>query len=260
MDKNKKQIEFNAKNVKVFTGWLKRFSSIENSLLLEIDTQTSKFIAKTYNDEKSVVKMSSINFDGAGLLTSAPIESKRIKVGIFNIPRLIKIMDQFNDVEFNIVIEYQEITDGNEKQYAAEKILLKNKQLKMNVDCTSLGIFKYISDDLFTGTIAAVTPITTFNLSKTNIEKINNLNNLDNENKFMTYSINSGKTLVAGKSFELEIEENKSKENASISVFKEQYSNIDIENYIVTLSEDRLVFTSTDSDTVSVISRAENQD
>ena len=37
----KKSIEFSAKNVKEFTGWLKRFASIDNSLLLEIDEKTS---------------------------------------------------------------------------------------------------------------------------------------------------------------------------------------------------------------------------
>jgi hypothetical protein len=50
----KKTIEFTAKNVKAFTGWLKRFSTIDKSLLLEIDQATSTFIAKTYNEERSV--------------------------------------------------------------------------------------------------------------------------------------------------------------------------------------------------------------
>ena len=37
----KKTIEFTAKNAKNFTNWLKRFSPIDNSLLLEIDEKTS---------------------------------------------------------------------------------------------------------------------------------------------------------------------------------------------------------------------------
>ena len=88
---SKKTLEFTAKNAKAFTAWIKRFSSIDNTLLLEVDRSNSIFIAKTYNEEHSVVKMSSIKFDEAGFTVKDGTESKRVKVGIFNIPRLIKI-------------------------------------------------------------------------------------------------------------------------------------------------------------------------
>ena len=174
----KKTVEFTAKNVKAFTGWLKRFSTIDNSLLLEIDQQKSMFIAKTYNEERSVVKMSSIKFDEAGLAATVTKDPKRVKVGIFNIPRLIKIMDQFNDVEFTITIEYQEMINEADTQYAGEKILLKNKNLKMNVDCTSLNIFKYIPDQLFVDSIATIQTIGSFELPKAVLENINSLNGI----------------------------------------------------------------------------------
>lgn len=251
----KKSVEFTAKNVKAFTGWLKKFTSIDNSLLLEIDEKTLTFIAKAYNEERSVVKMSSIQFDDAGLTTKISKESKRIKVGIFNVPRLIKIFDQFNDAEFTLTINYQDlISEDSSVQYAAETILLKNKSLKMNVDCTSLNIFKYISDDLFQKTIAATEVADTFELTKLNLEKINSLCILDNEHKFMDFKFVENKVYVSGKTFEYLIEEKDNLKNASLSVFKSQYSNIDIENYEVDLGDDRLIFKSKDSDTICVLS------
>lgn len=256
----KKTIEFTAKNVKAFTSWLKRFSTIDNSLLLEIDQKKSMFVAKTYSEDRSVVKLSSIKFDEAGLVTPASKETKRIKVGIFNIPRLIKTMDQFNDEEFSLVIEFQEIVSDTETQFAGEKILLKSKSLKMNLDCTSLNIFKYLSDELFTTQIASIDePIASFNLTKPTIEKVNILNNLDNENKFMEFVLANGNISVAGKSYDLLIE-TKKVADSKISVFKDQYSMLDVENYDVTLGEDRLVFKSKDSETTTVISKAEDQD
>jgi hypothetical protein len=42
------KLEFSAKNVSAFSTWLKKFSSIDNSLLLEIDEDKNIFIAKTY--------------------------------------------------------------------------------------------------------------------------------------------------------------------------------------------------------------------
>jgi len=259
MATNKKTVEFTAKNVKAFANWLKRFSAIDNSLLLEIDPVNSNFIAKTYNEERSVVKMSSIKFDDAGLTAKATKDTKRIKVGLFNIPRLTKIMDQFNDVEFTLTIEYQELISDTDSQYAAEKILLKNKFLKMNVDCTSLNIFKYIPDELFTGTIATIDAIGAFNLTKANLEKINVLNNLDNDHRFMEFKFKGGEINVSGKTYELLIEEKKLSD-ADLSIFKDQYTALDVENYTVDMGEDRLVFTSTDSNTITVISKAEDKD
>jgi hypothetical protein len=260
MATNKKTIEFTAKNVKAFTGWLKRFSLIDNSLLLEIDQVKSLFIAKTYNEEHSVVKMSSIKFDEAGLTAKVNSDTKRIKVGIFNIPRLIKVIDQFSDVEFTFTIEYQELIGDNDTQYAAEKILLKNKFLKMNVDCTSLNIFKYMTDSFFTDNIATIDKIAKFELQKSTLEKINTLNSLDSEHKFMNFKIDGKKTFVSGKSFELLIFESSEKAEVSLPIFKDQYAALDTENYDVQLGEDRLVFTSKDSETVTAISKAEDSE
>lgn len=259
MAATKQTVEFTAKNVKAFTGWLKRFSAISNTLLLEIDQTKSIFIAKTYNDERSVVKMSTIKFDEAGLTAKPTKDPQRIKVGIFSIGRLIKIIDQFNDDEFELTIEFQDLINDGITQYAGEKILLKNKSLKMNVDCTSLNIFKYIPDVLFTGTIAAIDVIGDFDLSKTTLEKIASLNTLDNEHKFMEFKFKVGDIMVSGKTYDLLIGTQKVSD-ANISIFKDQYSSLDIEGYVVSLGDDRLVFKSKDSETVTVISKAEDKD
>lgn len=260
MATNKKTVEFTAKNVKEFTGWLKRFSSIDNSLLLEIDQAKSVFIAKAYNEEHSVVKMSSIKFDEAGLTAKPNKDPKRVKVGIFNIPRLIKIMDQFNNVEFTLTVEYQELVNEADTQYAGEKLLLKNKQLKMNVDCTSLNIFKYIPDQLFVDSISTIDTIGSFELSKATIENINALNGLDSDHRFMQIAFKEGSIIVSGKSYERTIDIAKDLKDAELSIFKDQYSTLDVENYNVDLGEDRLVFRSTDSETTTVISKAEDKD
>jgi hypothetical protein len=254
MTSTKKTIEFTAKNVKAFSNWLRRFASIDNSLLLEIDEKTSKFIAKAYNEERSVVKMSEIKFDDAGLTTKVSKEPKRIKVGIFNIPRLIKIIDQFSDMEFTFIVNYSDLVSEESTQYAGETLLLKNKNLKMSVDCTSLNIFKYITDDLFKTQIAQMDAIGTFELTKAHLDKINSLCALDNEHKFIEFKFAENTVYVSGKVFEYLIEEKKDLKDASINVYKDQYSNVDIENYDVELGEDRLVFKSKDSDTVCVVS------
>jgi len=259
MASNKKTVEFTAKNVKTFTSWLNRFALIDNSLLLEIDQEKSMLIAKTYNEERSVVKMSQIKFDDAGLISTPVKDPKRIKVGIFNIGRLIKTINQFADAEFTITIDFQDLVSDAETQYAGEKILLKNKSLKMNLDCTSLNIFKYIPDDKFTTVIAKIETIGDFDLSKTTIEKIHTLNALDSDHKFMEFVFKTNEIKVAGKAYDLLIGTTKAIDS-SLTIFKDQYVSLDVENYSVALGEDRLVFTSTDSETTTVISKAENNE
>ena len=254
-----KKIEFSAKNVKAFSAWLKKFSSIDTALLLEIDETESRFLAKTYNEERSVVKLSSIKFDEAGFTVAPSKDLKRIKVGIYNIARLMKIMDQFGENEFSFVVNWDEI-DGEKPENAGINLILKNKNLKITVECTSLNIFKYISDELFVDRISALEEVVAkFSLTKANIEQTNQLCSLDSEDKFMQFR-NGANVYVSGKTFDLMLfektDEHDGSEN-SINVFKEQFGAIDVEDYHVKMGEDRLVFNSVDENTTTVISMVE---
>ena len=65
--------------------------------------------------------------------------------------------------------------------------------------------------------------------------------------------------MVSGKAYERVIAE-KQLTTAELSIFKDQFSTLDVENYDVNLGEDRLVFISKDSETTTVISKAEDKD
>jgi len=255
-----KKIEFSAKNVKAFSAWLKKFSSIDTALLLEIDEPGSRFLAKTYNEERSVVKLSSIKFDAAGFTVKPSNDPKRVKVGIYNIARLMKIMDQFNEEEFSFTVNWDEIKDGDTVEFAGITLLLKNKNLKITVECTSLNIFKYISDELFTNRISTLEEVKAkFDLSKGAIEQTNQLCSLDSEYKFMEFK-NASNMYVSGKTFELMLEEYPHEwdgKEDSLNIFKEQFTSVDVEDYNVQMGEDRLVFTSVDEFTTTVLSMVE---
>lgn len=248
-----KILEFKAKNIKPFTFWLKRFSLIDNSLLLEIDSNKQEFIAKTYNPERSVVKFSKISFEDAGLeMISKNSINSRIKVGIYHIPRLIKSMEHFVSEEFYLGFKYEEMI-GGESELVGKGILMKNSSLKMNLICTPLDIFKYISDTLFHKSIAQIDPAVSFELPSMKIEKINSLCSLDNEFEYIEFKTKSGNLVVKGKTFELSLAE-AGKEDTSISIYKAQFEKLDLENYDVDLSDERLVYRSKSSETITVTS------
>ena len=117
-----KKIEFIAKNAKEFTSWLKRFASIDNTLLLEIDEKNLMFKAKSYNEEHSCIKFSSINFDEAGFVINQNKDPKQIRVGLFNVSRLIKVIDLFSS-EFTFIVTYDEVTNKNETNLSTKQHL-----------------------------------------------------------------------------------------------------------------------------------------
>jgi hypothetical protein len=255
-----KKIEFTAQNVKAFSSWLKKFTSTAKSLLLEIDENESIFFAKTYNEERSVVKFSKIKFEDAGLTVKPSKNPRKIKVGIYNISRLMNIINQFDNKEFSFIINYDEIvSDVNE--YIGISLILKNVNLKMTIECISINVFKYISDDLFRNNIATFDNIIPpFSLSSENVEQINSLCSLDNEYNFMEFK-SAANIYVCGKIFDFLVEKRNEEWNGkenSINIFKEQFKSIDDEDYGVEMGEDRLMFTSShDLSTVTVISMVE---
>lgn len=255
-----KTIDFTAKNVKSFSSWLKKFSSIENSLLIEVDEINKCFTAKSYNEEKSVVKYSQISFADAGFtLKKESPDPKFIKVGIYNIPRVIKSLDHFQTGEFSFAVQYEEVIDGENKNLAGTALLIKSSLLKVKIECTSLNIFLYISDEKFKNVIASTDAITQFDLPNITIEKINSLCDLDKEYKFLEFLTRDKKVFVRGKSFELDVAE-ASEEKTILSIYKEQFDKIDVESYECDFGPDKLVFRSKDSNTITVTSMVVKDD
>jgi hypothetical protein len=255
------KIEFNVKNGKPFIFWLKRFS-IDNSLLLEIDEKTSSFIAKATNEERSIVKFSSITFEEAGIITKASKKPLRIKVGIYHIPRLIKILELFGIEEYKIILTYDEVK-GETVDYAGTSIVIKNnKDLNFLIECAPLSIFKYISDELFINKIAITSElIATFDLTIKNIEKINSLCNL-NDDKFIRFFKDKHALIVSDKYFSHLLHTDIDEEididfDGGIDLFKKQFESIDAQNYRVKLGTDRMVFKSNDGELTTVLSMVE---
>jgi hypothetical protein len=253
-----KTVEFTVKNSKVFTSYLKKFASIDNTVLFEADFKNSRFVTKSPNEERSAVKFGSISFDEAEFETSSKLDI-RIKIGIYSIPRLIKIIDQFTK-EFQFIIRYDEVI-GSDKEvdYAALSILLKSDELKFNNECTSLNIFKYISDDTWENKIKKIDEVISFQFKKEDIEKIRALCELDKEYNLIEFK-NKEKGLYArGKSFELLITTTTEKD-ISIPIFKELFEKVDVELSNVIIGSDRVLFSSEDTDTEIVLSKAEGNE
>lgn len=258
-----KNFEFKANDVTNFIAWLKKFSSINDSLLLEINSSGNEFVAKSYNEERSVIKFSKLSFSDGGLeVTKSKKDDKRIKIGIHSITKLIKTLKHFSDKEFQFIFKYDTlIEDDNTESLSGQSMLMKNDELKVNIKCTPLNLFKYISDELFKDNIASVTEKFSFSISQEIIDKINSLIKLDADYKYIKFlAKDDGKIYAKSKSFEYALGDSKSDSQEELEILKSQFEKVDVENYICQIGEDRLVFNSNDSETKTVISEVERSD
>lgn len=253
-----KTIEFTVKDPKSFSTYLKKFNSINNTVLFEVDGKDLSFLTKAPNEQRSIVKYCKISFAESEFKLKNNFDF-RIKVGIYNISRFIKIMEQFGG-EFQFIIKYDDIIIDMKPDYAGISILLKNNELKFNTDCVSLSIFRYISDELWKNTISKVDSKVSFDFTKENIERVNSLCELDKENKFIEFKNKNGNLYAKGASFEYLLVTTLPNVDLSLTFYKDQFDKIDVENYIVEMGSDRMLFTSRDTDTISAISRTEGDD
>ena len=247
------QLEFNISNVQLFSNWLKRFSSIDKSLLLEVNLDTKQFQAKTYNEERSVVKFSKISFNDIGFeLITKKIPEGRIKVGLYDIQKIIKTFVQFTN-DFQLIIKYAPLKNKEGvEELAGKQVLLKNDTLKVGFDCTSLNIFKYITDTVFETVICKINSLLSFDLTQENFNKIISLSDLDKEYKRIEFKSVNNKVFLRSKSFELLLGVC-GKSVASLPLLKDQFDKLDSENYQIALDDSRMVLTSIDSDTTTVL-------
>jgi len=249
-----KTIEFIVKNSGAFTIYLNKFASIDKSVLFEIDLDKQHFITKSPNEERSIVKYSVLTFNEAGFELKTKLKC-RIKIGIYNISKLIKIIEQFNK-EFELIIKYDEVISNNQTEYAATNIILSNNGLKFGLECTSLSIFKYISDDLYQNTIRKIDEIVSFDFNKEIIEKIRTYCVLDKEYKLLEFFNKNNNLYIKGKMFEYLILPS-SDMNIKIPFYKEQFEKVDLENYKLIIGSDRMLFISNDTTTEILVSKVE---
>jgi len=249
-------IKLSGSNVVGLTTWFKRFASINNSLLFEIDPWERTFVGKTYSEDRSIVKFSSFHFRTLGLQDQKSEKKERVQVAVYNIGKLNKILGQFAGSDFDLEIYYDSmIGEDKVSKLVATKILVKNPSLKVGLDCSSPTIFQYISDEKFLDQIAKISDPDRiiFDLKKEDIDQINVLGDLDKEYKKVTFRAKSKKISARGKSFELDLGLTE-KKDFEFPVLKSQFSKLDQENYRIELGESRSVFTSLDSEeTITVL-------
>ena len=170
-----------------FINYLKSYLRIRESLLLEIDTNLRAFVAKTFTEDKSSIRFSSISFNDANVsIVSDNGEDERngsrIKVGILiQLKKFIQIVERLgSDVNekgesnFNIEIDYEPFQNTNDKSvdFVTTSISFNSEILKMRMDGFRISELTYLSDDTFKNYVFNATDAVSIEISSSTINSI----------------------------------------------------------------------------------------
>ena len=177
------KITLKVKSSSEFTNFLRRFSSIESTLLLEIENGMLK--AKTHTPERSVVKSSKIDmgqiFDMEGVLTVG----QNILFGIFSVDKLIESFKHFSESDLEFALSYENTADG----MIGTEITLSSPSLTINFQCASLRLFTHITDEMMDRIADTASSEVNFVLTKELHSRVNSLSGIDSDQKLLTLTV-----------------------------------------------------------------------
>ena len=231
-----------------FASYLKRFSLIEKSLLLEIND--GKFIAKTHTPDKAVVKLSSTELTEIFDVKQTPAN---VKIGLFAVDNFVQTFKHLGEADVKFDIESEKVGDDQ----VATELKIYSKSLKFTFPGASPSLFKYIDSTLATKIADTSAANYSFRIDKDTLTKISSLCAIDSENDTLTITAKDGSVFFAGKSFELELPGIDAKATGTISFYKVHYGFVDKEDSEAFILDNKVIFKSTESDTTIVIGRVD---
>lgn len=163
-------------SVEPFVNYLKNFSKIRTSLLLEVDPRERLFVAKTFTEDRSSVRYSAISFDDCHVSVVSntgeeTLGNNRIHIGILcYLPKFISMVERIGDSQdtkaqkegdandgFHLKIEYDTLmTKEGLTDFVGTEVIIESSKLRMNMKGFRVTEFKYLSDDRFKNLIFKV--------------------------------------------------------------------------------------------------------
>jgi hypothetical protein len=235
-----------------FTGFLKKFASVDTTLLVEIADGEIK--AKSHTPDRAVVKFSKMGLNEAFDLVDGVDEP--LVFGLFNIEKFASSFKHFGNDNFDLVITH----DTSDGKNIGTVLTLRSPKLTIRFDCASYRLFTHITDELFLTGIAGVNGDlqSQFDLDKTTFSSISSICGIDSDHKLITFKAKGRAIKASGKSFDMEVvESDKDLKSAEISFYKTHFNFVDREDSDVKIAAEKIVFSSSESDTICVIGKTD---
>ena len=246
------QTTFKVKSPENLISFLKKFSLVESSLLLEVTKDA--LLAKSHIPDKSIIKYSRIKLDD---VLEGTVPGEQIKIGIGNISRIVNVFKYFaNGDEIFLDLKYEEIND----ELVGVELTFHNESLKINMPCQDITLFTYINAEMLKKIVKGVSDdkIMDFDFPKQEFVKIQSLCDMDSDSELIRLKAKDSKLFVCGKSFEYEMKNAPAiDKNIELAFRNENFGRIDSEFSRFHISPNKILVKSNDTDTIIVLGRTE---
>jgi hypothetical protein len=244
------KIQIKKVSVPHLNSLIRKMLLMDSSLYLNVNSE--RVWSDVYTPTKDVVKSISLPTKDV-FQFEKPIEDT-IKLSFFSGQRLQTCLSYFDP--HNLSAEMNVFKDEDDGILYAEKIILKDNQLKIEIHCQDISLgFTSMTSEQVKRAFDLSTKSYEFKLSSESFSKVLSLQSLDKSELLTIYSDKQG-VHVKSDSFDIIIDDHYKKVQEESSIFKSFLQRIDKETYHVTVCENKMVLNSEESNTTVALNLA----
>jgi hypothetical protein len=232
------------------TSLVKRMLLMDTSVYLNVNSE--RIWSDVYTPTKDVVK--SIWLPATEVFQFEKPLDDTIKLSFFSGQKFLSCLGYFDP--HHLSAEISTFKDDDDDILYAEKIILKDNQLKIEIHCQDISLgFTSMTSDQVKRAFDLSSKVYEFKLSSDTLSKVSALQTLDKGELFELYSDKAG-VHFKSESFDLVIDDNYKKAESKSSIFKSFLQRIDKETYKVIMCENKMILASEESNTMVALNLA----
>ena len=248
------KLKFRITNSSNLIAFLKKIKMVDKSVILELEN--TQFFAKVRTADKSVIKYVEI---GTYDFVEGDSPLKRIKIGLMEINKIMDAFKYFGPEEET----YMEITAQQvDSDIVATGLKIFSKSLNITLRCADINLVTYMDDSIQQMIHGTEGSLISFPVAKENFTKIVSLAGMENNSEeLLNFDVYQNCIKVRGNSFEYVVVSGSEiegyKKDDTYTIYKNQFSNIDQENSMFYVQENRIIVISQETESKIAIGRVE---
>jgi hypothetical protein len=235
-------------------AFLKKIKVVDKSVILEMDG--SQLFAKVRTTDKSVIKYVAID---TYQFLDGDIPKNRIKIGMMEINKIMDAFKYFGPEEETFM---EIVAQPVDKDIVATGLRIFSKSLNITLRCADINLVTYMDDGIQQMIHNPEGHLVSFQVPKSNFTKIVSLVGMENNSEeLLNFDVYSNRIKVRGNSFDYVLVDDTEipgyEEDQSYTIYKNQFSNIDQEDSMFYVQENRIIVISQESESKIAIGRVE---
>ena len=232
------------------SGLIKKMLLMDSSLYININDE--RVWSSVYTPTKDVVK--SFGIPVSEVFTFEKPLTETIKLSFFSGSRLLNCIGHFDP--HHLSIEVSTFKDEDEGVYYADKIILKDQKLKIDIHCQDISLgFTSMTDDQVKRAFDESTSIFQFQFSKDDFSKITSLFSMDKSELFQIIGDGDG-IHIKTDAFDIIVDDSQKVNQTKKETFKHFFDKLDKENYDICVCENKLILKSQETSTLIALNLA----